>query len=379
LKKVNVVPDRGGPPSPSRPLLDEATEAALDLEEAELVTERYADGAIKSQRWVTLDEHGDFVNHGAYKAYDREGNVLGTGEYRWGEEFGKWTRYFTKTEGTILAKTVDKGFEPPYVSEVSLKEGQLDGAWTIRDRAGRIVLSWEFKDGVRHGTSTWYYSTGQKRSEVTYQDGKMHGDFVQWDENGRPSGKAVYFDGRRLTKKVDWHAQNRKLAEGWYLDPPTALEAHYDWWNGVIEMAPLKQPGKGQKHGKWTYWYPNGKTKMEGEYRDDLPVGTFTWWYSNGQKQTEGQYVDGLQNGIWTGWHPNGMKKYVGKYHRGQQAGHWMVWNPEGKRVEVHDYGLAEEADGDGTFPEDLEAFEETPLPPQQTARPNGPQGPALH
>jgi len=351
-------------------------EPAQVLTEAELVTERYKDGAVKSQRWVVLNERGDFVNHGAYKAYDRHGNLIGTGEYRHGKEHGMWTRHFATAEGTILARALDQGFEAPYTCEIELSDGKLHGTWTAKDKAGRLILQWEFNDGVRDGLSSWYYSGGQKRSEVPYKNGKMHGDFVQWDVNGRPTGKAIYVEGRRLAKKVDGPDSKRKLSEGWYLEDLAAVESHYDWWNGVIKMAPVQGVGGGVKHGEWTYWYPNGKTKMVGKYQEDLPVGSFTWWYANGQKQTEGTYVKGLQDGEWTGWHDNGMKKYVGTYNNGEQVGRWMVWNADGKRAEVHDYGKGgRPVEQSLTGSEATEGFEEMPLEGQRSA---GEAGPSL-
>jgi len=314
-------------------------EAGSELTEAELVTERYPEGSVKTQRWVTLDTDGNYVNHGTFKAYDKNGKLAGTGEYREGKEQGKWTRYFTSTEGTFLAQTLDAGFESPFISEAPLVDGKLHGTWTIRDRAGRIIVQWQFENGTRQGASTWWFSSGEKRSETTYKNGQIHGKFATWGSDHREAIKAVYFEGRKLTTKTDWHTRSQKLSEGSYLSPPEEIETYYDWWNCTIKTTRASQEGPGVKHGAWTYWHSNGKMKMQGEYKEDVPVGRFTWWYENGQKQSEGEYAAGRQTGAWLGWHPNGMKKYRGQYTAGAQTGEWMVWKADGRRTEVHDYG----------------------------------------
>ena len=332
-----------------------------DPSDAELVTERYPNGAVKTQRWVILDAEGNFTNHGSYKAYDQNGKLIGTGEYRNGKEHGKWTRQITSTEGTCLAQALDAGFEAPYVSEAPLIDGQLHGTWSVRDKSGRTITQWQFENGIRQGVSSWWYSTGQKRTEVTYKDGLMHGNMVVFGASQQPEVKAVYFDGRRLSTKTETYAKGQKMSEGSYLSHADAIETYYDWWNLVVRTAPAQQAGPGVKHGPWTYWHANGKLRMQGEYKEDLPLGRFTWWYENGQKQAEGEYVEGRQENVWVGWHPNGMKKYKGDYQEGVQAGVWMVWKEDGRRTEVHEYNGSEELEKAAPPTENIVTDEEVP------------------
>lgn len=353
------------------------SEQGSDPTDAELVTERYPNGAVKTQRWVILDAEGNFTNHGSFKAYDQNGKLQGTGEYRNGKEHGKWSRQLLSTDGTFLAQTLDAGFEAPYISEAPLVDGQLHGIWTVRDKAGRPIVQWQFENGVRKGASSWWYSSGQKRSEVTYKNGLMDGKLVAYGANQQPEVKAVFVEGRRLTLKTESYSKGQKMSEGSYLAPADAIETYYDWWNLVVRTAPAQETGPGVKHGPWTYWHVNGKVRMQGEYKEDLPVGKFTWWYENGQKQAEGEYVEGRQHNVWVGWHPNGMKKYKGDYQEGTQAGVWMVWKEDGRRTEVHEYNQQEKAEEipptdnivTDEVPQGEEAYE-TEAAPQYEAQP---------
>src|SRR5215207_7339187 len=44
--------------------------------EIELVRERYADGKVRVERQVTLNNDGNYVNHGTWKMYSPSGDVV---------------------------------------------------------------------------------------------------------------------------------------------------------------------------------------------------------------------------------------------------------------------------------------------------------------
>ena len=53
----------------------------------------------------------------------------------------------------------------------------------------------KYKDGKRHGLTTWWYENGQKKHEVNYKNGKKDGVLTQWHESGRKSMESHYKDG----------------------------------------------------------------------------------------------------------------------------------------------------------------------------------------
>src|SRR5262245_42382882 len=56
--------------------------------EVEMVRERYPDGAIKIERQMTLDRDGNYVNHGGWKMFSTNGDVLAEGQYHFGQRVG---------------------------------------------------------------------------------------------------------------------------------------------------------------------------------------------------------------------------------------------------------------------------------------------------
>jgi len=56
-------------------------------------------------------------------------------------------------------------------------------------------------------------------------------------------------------------------------------------------------------------YYPNGKKKSEGIYKDGKLDGLSTVWYENGHKEFEATWKDGEIDGLATGYHENGQKR----------------------------------------------------------------------
>ena len=68
------------------------------------------------------------------------------------------------------------------------------------------------------------------------------------------------------------------------------------------------------------YW-PNGKKRFEGIFKDGEKDGLWTKWHDNGQKEVEGTYKDGEKDGLWTKWHDYGSKMYEETYKDGHKIG----------------------------------------------------------
>ena len=96
------------------------------------------------------------------------------------------------------------------------------------------------------------------------------------------------------------------------------MQTYYRYKNGCQYYEQFK------KSGKWVEWEKNGKEKINGIYKNDLPwKGQFeNYYYSNGtiaqeyieyyesgQKKIEGSYINNKKNGEWSEWYENGNKK----------------------------------------------------------------------
>jgi len=61
---------------------------------------------------------------------------------------------------------------------------------------GKVRLTFtQTPDGVKQGSYTEFWPSGQRKISARYKDGKLSGRYFEWDENGKPLRKSVYRDG----------------------------------------------------------------------------------------------------------------------------------------------------------------------------------------
>jgi len=77
---------------------------------------------------------------------------------------------------------------------------------------------------------------------------------------------------------------------------------------------------------KCVEYYPNGKKRLEGTYKDGKRDGLWTRWHENGQMKVKGTFKDGEQDGLWTSWWENGQKKEEGTWKDDYEDGLWTDW-----------------------------------------------------
>ena len=341
---INVTEGSSLPATPKHRTTPTATPArssgaadVLDMGKLEMITERYADGKVKVEREVGQDAAGNYINQGAYKLYSPSGEVIKSGEFLNGKQQGKWTQQLAKDEGHIFSASQDKQWTGPFTSDATFQDGRLHGAWTIKDSHNQSIIQWNFDNGTRAGTWTWWHPNGQKHLEATYVNGALNGDVLECDRDGKTLNQNTYLDGKCVVKTLGWYTLGQKHYEGTYLRASNMPEASYDWWNSKIATSASAPAGPDLQHGLWTEWYPSGNKKTEGQYDRGVAVGKITWWYENGQEQAEGEFEAGQRNGTWITWHSNGLKQSLVEYKAGKPVTKMLEWSADGKLVESHE------------------------------------------
>jgi antitoxin component YwqK of YwqJK toxin-antitoxin module len=99
------------------------------------------------------------------------------GQYKNGLKTGKWTEWYSNGQ---------KWLEGTY------KNGERDGLWTEWFyENGQKWSEKKYKDGVPDGIHTWWYSNGQKNSEGTFKDGEKDGKWTYWS-GGEAGGEVIF-------------------------------------------------------------------------------------------------------------------------------------------------------------------------------------------
>ena len=316
-----------------------ATEETYEDSDRELIKERYANGAIKIERQVALDENGNYVNDGYFRMYSEDAKLLAEGQFVMGVRDGAWRRIYKTGEAKIFSAYPYSDFQAPFISKAQFSGGNLSESWTITDAQGKIVSEIPFRDGLRHGKAVWNHPNGNIMYEATYNDGMLQGKMAEYGNLGEELSNFNFENGRRHEKEVEHHSNQQLKAEYEYLSAQQELKERDDWWEA--KPAVYEKAGKRVKFGKFTEWHPNGQKKATGTYRDDHLSGEFSSWYANGQRETRGQYATGTPQGQWTWWHENGMRRAQGSYANGTPDGEWTSWSAEGKLAKRQTYSDA--------------------------------------
>jgi len=310
-----------------------------DLPDREIVRQRYPDGNVQIARHVKQDMHGNWVNDGQWKLFDRLGALIASGNYRGGAMDGKWSRLHTTGSGGIFNNAPFIEFSGPFASHANFESGKLSGPWIIQDRQGQKILEIPYKNGRRNGVAVWYLPQGKIYRRMEFEDDVPVGKLVEYDTQGKIRRKETYKDGMKIVNNVTYYRPSgQKRQESIVQRGRLELQGEDDWWEA--KPAPMVVTGLDVQHGPVRSWYENGQTKMVGNLVQGTRVGAFAWWHRNGIKQLTGQYdKSGNKTGRWRWWHDNGIKSIDGSYTDGEADGPWLWWNPQGELVNEEDFG----------------------------------------
>ncbi|MCF8364921.1 MAG: hypothetical protein K9H16_04015 [Bacteroidales bacterium] len=100
----------------------------------------------------------------------------------------------------------------------------------------------------------------------------------------------------------------------------------------------FKGNGKAKSMVKQSFYYPDGKLRMEGEFKEGAKTGRWISFYSNGNKWSEGDYSEGVNDGKTITYHENGQKYYEGAYDNGKRSGVWKFWDEKGEFLKEINY-----------------------------------------
>ncbi len=319
----------------------------------ETIRERFPDGRLKTEREVTTDSAGNYVNHGAWRMWDIGGDLVAEGRYEMARRTGHWMRRFDRDGAAVLSTVPFDQFDAPFVAKATFHADQLDGEWTIADAQDRKCSRVVLKYGKRNGLSTIWLPNGEVYREAAFRNGSPVGELRERGGDGLLQTTATYVGGQQLLNKViNFPESQIKQTEATCLVATVTEIAVDDFWD--LRFAEYRAEDQQLRHGNWKCWYSNGQLQAEGNFQYDRESDTFTWWHANGQEAVKGDFVDGQPNGYWTWWHANGQKATVGWYTHGRQVGVWRRWAEDGRLVQQTEPKAASLADSNSGVPTNL-------------------------
>ena len=129
-----------------------------------------------------------------------------------------------------------------------------------------------------------YSCTPDQCPELTMRKPNFYGEqYLTYTNEINQNGKYILFTGRCSTYELDILSSVRQYKEG------------YD-------------------HGKWKFYYKNGKIETVGEFDMGKRVNGWKYFYENGNLKQYSNYVDGKKSGLWFSLDIKGDTIWTRKY-----------------------------------------------------------------
>ena len=127
---------------------------------------------------------GEWMPHGAFVYYDKQGNITHQGQFDFGLESGDWSQ---------LSKDGVTGIG-------SYNLGERHGSWIYSYASKLVREEGNYDNGKRIGVWTTYYSDGSVEGKIPYVDGKIEGWVQFWDSSGKaePDSSGLFKNGERV-------------------------------------------------------------------------------------------------------------------------------------------------------------------------------------
>ena len=310
------------------------------------------------------------------------------------------------SEGTMVNGKPD-GYWKTYNEKGIIKsEGnrlnfELDGLWKFYNDTGKIVLEINYKNGRKNGIKRTYLKDAiieenfendikQGLSKIFYPDGKIKTitPFLKGRENGTAmefSRDSIvitlmdYKNGFMVNKeKVNRYNDNHQKDGRWltfYKNGILQFEGKYKNGKKNGYFKEYSKEGSLVKIEKYTDdelqvdatelrkldtrfdFYPDGKVKVEGSYKDSVPDGIRRYYSEKGDVINSRIYKDGIivgegiidkrgkKQGAWKEYYDpskeTGNKRILkteGTYKNDNKIGSWKFYYPNGKVEQIGTY-----------------------------------------
>ena len=157
--------------------------------------------------------------------------------------------------------------------------------------SGKLWSTVPSKNGVRHGQWKSYYENGQLKSEGNWKEGNQDGLWKYYYENGNLEKEQVFNKNFSESLK-EWDENGNLTSEEKQIELDTKNNIKY----GIRRM-----------------YFKNGDLKSESKLKANkygfFEHGSFKEYYEGNQLKCEGEFEDGNKNGKWSSYFQNGKLK----------------------------------------------------------------------
>jgi antitoxin component YwqK of YwqJK toxin-antitoxin module len=202
-------------------------------------------------------------------------------------------------------------------------------------------------EGRKQGTHREYYENGSIKNEVHYLDGQLHGYYREFDGRGDLL-TAVRYERGAIVEEID--EDMRELLD---------MKSTYDeagrliFTGGYIEGVPVGIHRFFDTTGtvENAYLYNEKGQKISEGIIDEQGrrIGAWTEFFTSGEVRAKGAYANNQRTGRWTFYFKSGAVEQKGRFDRDRYQGIWTWYYPNGNVWREESYFNGRE---DGMFVE---------------------------
>ncbi len=185
----------------------------------------------------------------------------------------------------------------------------------VRDHGGHIRAEVARTGGRKEGPVRFFDASGALRTTGSYVRDSRNGAWVTTD----PAGDTLAIVTFRMGKK----------------------DGLQGYWSPSGQLLRLEQFHGGQPDGPLYRFFADGTPRQITWYRRGVPDGPYLEWYkvdSNSVAITAGRFHAGERTGRWTWFYGNGRPQRQGTYLQGEPAGEWRWWEANGSLASARHY-----------------------------------------
>jgi antitoxin component YwqK of YwqJK toxin-antitoxin module len=269
------------------------------------------------------------IKNGNARYYHKSGLKSMELVYQNGKREGRSTT-FSEDDGRILSIITYKSDLISSEEKLNRKDkfGAKQGIWKEFFESGKVKTEWTYKDDLLNGSVRYFSEDGSVKKMEVYRNGQIVIDNTpdvkleierDYHSNGRVKSSVNIIDGKKQGVYREYSRTGEITASKMFSNDEVSGE-------GIVDENMLMQ-------GKWKMYYPGGKLKSEGEYKDGKRTGKWLFYYFNGSLEQEGSYSKGKPDGSWIWYHINGKPLREEFYINGREDGEMKEYDSFGKIV----------------------------------------------
>lgn len=326
----------------------------------------YKNGVISELK--SYDASGKLLTH---NLYDNKGKITESRNYTNDEipfiteiykndKINKILLYYPNPESPQEINPKNAQLEVRNVDGVLIAKGQYkdylkEGEWTYYYSNGEISFKENYEKGVANGLRTDYnkgnilnfkeylkegntngliesYEHDNVYLKSYYQDNQLHGPYQYFYPNGNISSEGFFVDGEQNYFYYNYFIDGTVNSKRLYVDDHIVQEIHYDK-NGNV----LYDFDFANKTGKFEIRNPQNQLLQTIELKNGIKDGWVINYQLDGTKTSEVSYVNDVRHGGFKRYFPNGKILSEGDYYAGGAHGKFNYYNQFGDlRLTTH-------------------------------------------